>query len=134
MLVEVKASRSDFLADARKMHRKWTGVGQEKWYFAPRSIIPHDGLPAGWGLCEFVRASEVRIHAPESHLLPFDQRAETVSLEDRGIRSQGEVKMLVSALSRLSENRGVATLVAAMKHGSADISALKTLKDVKFAL
>jgi hypothetical protein len=42
--------------------------------------------------------------------------------------------MLVSALSRLSENRGVATLVAAMKHGSADISALKTLKDVKFAL
>ena len=134
VLVEVKTSRSDFRADAKKLSRRHHGVGQERWFFAPRNVIPVDELPDKWGLCEFGARSAIVRHPGDSRLLPFERREETVSLEDRGVRAQLEVHTLVSALQRLSENRGLATLCASMKHGSADISALKTLKDVKLAI
>lgn len=134
VLVEVKTSRSDFRADAKKVSRCWAGVGQERWFFAPRNVCPLGELPDGWGLCEFHREPVVVHTPPESHLLSFAARGDTVSTEDRGVRAQQEVHMLVSALRRLSENRGVATLCASMKDGASDISALKTLQDVKLAI
>lgn len=55
MAVEVKASRSDFLADAKKPHRldPARAVGDWRFFAAPRDMIRADELPAGWGLLEW---------------------------------------------------------------------------------
>lgn len=54
VLVESKASRSDFLADRGKPFRQTPehGVGCERYYLAERGLIRVDELPAGWGLLE----------------------------------------------------------------------------------
>lgn len=54
VLVECKVSRADFLADRAKPFRQkpGIGVGCERFYLAPRSLIRPDELPTGWGLLE----------------------------------------------------------------------------------
>ena len=53
ILVECKASRSDFLADQNKPSRRrgsgWS-LGTERWYFAPAGMIDAEEVPPGWGL------------------------------------------------------------------------------------
>lgn len=62
-LVECKASRSDFLADARKPFRLMPemGVGVHRYYLAPEGLIRVEELPPGWGLLE-ARESQKRGH------------------------------------------------------------------------
>ena len=52
ILVEVKVSRSDFLADAKKHFRSnaRSGMGDWRFYMCPPGIIQLDDLPEGWGL------------------------------------------------------------------------------------
>lgn len=52
VLVEVKVSRADFLADARKPHRANPSEGMGKWryYLCPEGLIQPDELPPRWGL------------------------------------------------------------------------------------
>ncbi len=52
VVVEVKVSRSDFLADARKPHRNGDSVGLGNWryYLCPEGIITPSDLPPKWGL------------------------------------------------------------------------------------
>lgn len=52
IVVEVKVSRSDFLADAKKPHRNGEvlGMGTWRYYMCPEGIITLDDLPHGWGL------------------------------------------------------------------------------------
>jgi len=54
VLVECKASRADFLADAEKPWRRKpeTGVGAERYYLARHGLIALEELPSGWGLLE----------------------------------------------------------------------------------
>jgi hypothetical protein len=54
VLVECKVSRADFLADREKPWRRKpeTGVGCERFYFAPKGLIAVDELTNGWGLLE----------------------------------------------------------------------------------
>jgi hypothetical protein len=54
VLVECKVSRADFLADRVKPFRQKSelGVGSERFYLVPRSLVRPDELPAGWGLLE----------------------------------------------------------------------------------
>jgi len=51
-LVEVKVSRSDFLADRDKPFRRWPalGVGRYRWMLVPDGLISATEIPAGWGL------------------------------------------------------------------------------------
>lgn len=51
-LIEVKVSRSDFLADFKKPHRvsQNTGMGNYRYYCCPRDMIKPDELPDNWGL------------------------------------------------------------------------------------
>ena len=51
-LVEVKISRSDFLADAKKPHRngKKLGMGNYRYYLCPEGLLYPDDLPEKWGL------------------------------------------------------------------------------------
>ena len=48
--MEVKVSRSDFLADRKKPHRQQGGVGSFRYYMCPEGLIDIKDLPHGWGL------------------------------------------------------------------------------------
>ncbi|WP_210498333.1 hypothetical protein [Vibrio crassostreae] len=52
VVCEVKVSRSDFLADAKKPHRNGSvlGVGKHRFYVVPEGLISIEELPEGWGL------------------------------------------------------------------------------------
>ena len=51
-LVECKTSHADFLADAKKCHRRIPehGMGNYRFYMCEEGVIPEDELPLGWGL------------------------------------------------------------------------------------
>ncbi len=53
VLIEVKVSHSDFLADQKKYWRnvepEYT-AGNRRWYLCPEGVIKPEELPEGWGL------------------------------------------------------------------------------------
>lgn len=57
LLVECKASRSDFLVDRKKSHRIYpqSGMGVHRYYFTPEGLLKADELPERWGLVEVIR-------------------------------------------------------------------------------
>ena len=61
VVVECKASRADFLADAEKPFRREpaAAMGCERFYLAPAGLIAATELPRHWGLLELARG-EVR--------------------------------------------------------------------------
>lgn len=85
-LVEVKVSRADFLADAKKPHRLHSalGIGTYRYYLAPEGLIKPEELPERWGLIEVTPKGRLRPIAgrvKENHCLPgyvdcwrFDER------------------------------------------------------------
>ena len=52
VLIEVKVSRSDFLADKKKSFRinPDEGVGRYRFYCCPKDLIKVEDLPKNWGL------------------------------------------------------------------------------------
>lgn len=50
VVVEVKVSRSDFLADRKKAHRITGGMGVYRYFMCPEGMINTSDLPEGWGL------------------------------------------------------------------------------------
>jgi hypothetical protein len=70
VLVECKVTRSDFLADQAKPFRQKPekGVGSERFYLAPPSLITLEELPAGWGLLELRRGRIEMIHGSAKNL------------------------------------------------------------------
>src|SRR5258708_29061212 len=70
VLVECKVTRADFLDDRAKPFRlkPESGVGGERFYLTPASLLRREELPAGWGLLE-VRGHRVEmIHASAKNL------------------------------------------------------------------
>lgn len=65
ILVECKVSRSDFLADRKKVIHLSPDhcPGQERWYLTPPGLVRVDELPAGWHLAE-AHATTVRTFTP----------------------------------------------------------------------
>lgn len=51
-LIEVKVSRSDFMADMKKPERQSSGVGTYRFYLAPAGLLRINDLPDSWGLIE----------------------------------------------------------------------------------
>lgn len=50
-VIEVKVSRSDFLADLKKEFRtNGDGMGNYRFYMCPENLIKECDLPQGWGL------------------------------------------------------------------------------------
>lgn len=60
VVVEVKVSRADFLADAKKPHRQAGGIGTWRYYLCPEGLIQPDELPAGWGLLWVNRRGHIK--------------------------------------------------------------------------
>src|SRR5215468_7874829 len=74
VLLECKVSRSDFLADRAKPFRQQPelGVGSERFYLAPRSVICVADVPAGWGLLEYHNRQVAMIRASRKNLRSDD--------------------------------------------------------------
>ena len=86
--VECKTSRADFRADLKKWYRNsGPGIGQQRYFMAPKGVIPRDEIPVNWGLLE-VTGSTVRT-VVDNDLMYFDERV-----------ASAEVPMLVAALRR----------------------------------
>lgn len=99
-MIECKASRSDFLSDVRKPHRKHSS-GTFRWYLCTPGMITRDECPASWGLlyCH-PRKITVEIDAPLN--------------EPRNV--EAELSMMYSLLRRV-EVRGELTRCLAPKWG-----------------
>jgi hypothetical protein len=70
VLVECKVTRADFLADRAKPFRlkPEQGVGSERFYLTPASLLRPEELPAGWGLLE-IRSRGVEMVRPSARNL-----------------------------------------------------------------
>jgi len=107
LLIEAKASRSDFLADRRKPHRRERAdqaLGSYRWYLCEPDVIRVEDLPERWGLL-YVTNRRVRIVAgadPHRHYWP----AETDIW--RWPAGAGERTVMFSILRRLQLQMGAA--------------------------
>lgn len=97
ILVEVKVSRSDFLADAKKHFRAnpSEGMGDWRFYMCPPEIIKPEDLPEGWGLLWVYEKQIKKVHGVPPNSWWSSKRPH------RG-NKDAENTMLVSALRRLS--------------------------------
>lgn len=70
VLVECKASRSDFLADRKKPFRVHParGIGTFRFFLCPPGIILPEDLPGGWGLLYVEPRKVRRIVGPEGNI------------------------------------------------------------------
>jgi hypothetical protein len=70
VLVECKVTRSDFLADRAKPFRQkpGKGVGSERFYLTPPSLMKPEELPPGWGLLECRRGAIEMVQASAKNL------------------------------------------------------------------
>ena len=89
-LVEVKISKADFLADAKKPFRQnpETGMGKFRYYLFPYELfdqIPREQLPEGWGIVTMkengFRPQQVRFM--KSKEWEYDKQAEIFYLRSR---------------------------------------------------
>ncbi len=92
-VIEAKFSRSDFRADRDKVHRAHSqlGVGDYRYYIAPRGMIKVDELPDRWGLLEVcdkgrVWKTEIARHFTESN-------------------KRHEIEMLMSVVRRIGQHQ-----------------------------
>jgi hypothetical protein len=88
ILVECKTSKADFRRDLKKWFRNsGPGIGQQRFFMAPKGVIPVDEVPADWGLLE-VSGNTVKT-VKKLDLLYLDERI-----------ASAEVPLLVAALRR----------------------------------
>lgn len=97
-VIECKASRADFRADAKKFFRKheYLGLGYSRYYMTPPGLIREDEIPSGWGLLE-AHATRVKVVRRSQ---PFPDRA-----------IDSEVKMLLSCIRRIGQTAPVGVSV-----------------------
>lgn len=105
VLVEVKATRPDFLCDGKKPHRQKpeTGVGRWRYFLCPEGLIKPEEVPESWGLLWVTRRRAVRpILGPVSelpHSTRFNDALNRFAFEQRDI--EREMSMLVKILHRI---------------------------------
>lgn len=90
ILVECKASRADFLADAQKSFRRYPqdGIGVQRYFLTMPGLISVGELPPKWGLLE-VTGSRVR---------------ELAKSEIHECNNRSEIVVLSSLLRRVGQN------------------------------
>ncbi len=86
-LVECKTSRSDFLSDKKKWHRRNPdmGMGRYRYMMCPKDLIQPEEVPEGWGLL---------------YVLPKTIR-KVKKAEIQKNNHKAEMTLLVSALRRV---------------------------------
>lgn len=93
VLIECKASRSDYLADKKKMYRRKpeNGMGDYRYYMAPLGLIKADELPEKWGLLEIQENGRIK-------MIKIPERQES--------NKTHEITVLISTLRRLNIDDG----------------------------
>lgn len=101
ILIECKATRSDFLADRKKMFRKIPelGMGAFRFFLAPQGLIQQEELPEKWGLIEVKRTGRaIKTVGPRGNI--WDGQSQwAFSYAERNV--QAEFGLLASALRRV---------------------------------
>jgi hypothetical protein len=98
-LVECKTSRSDFLRDCKKHHKKTPGygMGNYRYYMCPIDVIKAEDLPENWGLLYLVN-NKVRIikEATEQESNLFVERTFLASILRRQLDGCAYLKTKIS--------------------------------------
>jgi len=88
ILIECKTSLADFRRDMGKWFRNsGPGIGQQRYFMAPKGVIPVSEIPPNWGLLEV-----------EGRKVTTTKKVTLLYLDDR--IASAEVPMLVAALRR----------------------------------
>jgi hypothetical protein len=107
VVVEVKVSRSDFLADRKKPHRIEGGLGNWRYFMCPEGMIQPDELPEGWGLLWINKRGHVKPKAGFAYALAASKsyRSHQDALAEFRQESdwQGEQFILVKLYSRIGD-------------------------------
>lgn len=100
VVVEVKVSRSDFLADAKKPHRKdgATGMGNYRYFLAPQGVIQLEEVPKGWGLIEVNPRGHFKVRAGHVQLRYQDEDVWRWACNE-----QAEISTLALCLNRVGD-------------------------------
>jgi hypothetical protein len=90
ILIECKASRTDFLVDAQKHFRRHPefGMGSLRYFLAPTGLLKPDELPERWGLLEYT----------EGHAFPRKVK-QAIAFPAHNLSAEN--KLLISALRRI---------------------------------
>ena len=90
IMIECKASRSDFRRDADKAcRRRGGGMGNERYFLAPADMLKPEEMPEGWGLLEMEEGGKVRMRK---------------NATSRSVEGRSEITLLISALRRIGQN------------------------------
>lgn len=106
VVVEVKVSRSDFLADRNKPHRLEGGMGNWRYFMAPAGMIRPDELPPGWGLIEVTPRGQCKVLAGAvagSKVAGYDTLRQQVNAWRQPGNAEREQWLLVKLLSRVGD-------------------------------
>lgn len=97
-LIECKTSVADFRADRQKPFRRVPelGMGKYRWYLAPAGVIPHDEVPANWGLLEVGKRNRIAI-IRKATAQPYDACNEIALLLSELRRRPGASKYCTTA-------------------------------------
>lgn len=97
VVIEVKVSRSDFLADKKKHFRKESesGMGDWRFFLCPPELIKPDELPEGWGLLYAHNKVIKKVYG-------FPPNTQWFSKKPFKANKQAECDYLYSALRRLA--------------------------------
>lgn len=104
VLIECKASRSDFLSDKRKPFRnsEGRGMGRHRYYCCPAGLINIEDLPEGWGLVWVDDSGKAKLK-----YRPFVEFKTSDDLEYKqqyrfAVNEEAERNLLYSVLRRLN--------------------------------
>jgi hypothetical protein len=119
VVVEVKVSRADYLADRAKAHRQdgTLGMGLYRYYMAPAGIISVQELPQRWGLVEVSSKGVLRVLAGHVTVKRAEQAAWR---HERAIAR--EWLLLASMLSRLGNVEAMHTELKKVKNDRARLA------------
>ncbi len=114
VLLEIKTSRADFLADRKKVFRKSPelGMGDARLFLAPRGVIGVADLPEGWGL---LVTDGKRIKIESGYQREYELGSWSLNPKRKSVswypypfegNKRCETVMLVSALARNADTKG----------------------------
>lgn len=92
ILIECKASISDYYSDGRKHFREYAeqGIGDYRYYLTPKGLLAKTKLREGWGLLELSgnRVAKVK----EANKFPIVNKWQEIALLQSAIRRIGQTK------------------------------------------
>lgn len=107
VVVEVKVTRSDFLADRKKPHRIEGGLGNWRYFMCPEGLIRPEELPEGWGLLWVNKRGHVKPLAGPAHVMAstrhYMERRQALIDHRQASEASGEQFLLVKLLARVGD-------------------------------